>query len=88
MATLARTSSSLTRCKCRRRCGPLSPRAPARRTRAPSARPLKLCVPWRQGASELSGKIRDMLGDQKDFYVIVQSACKTEQIMDVKMMTN
>ena len=45
-------------------------------------------MPWRQGASELSGKIRDMLGDQKDFYVIVQSACKTEQIMDTKMMTN
>ena len=29
-----------------------------------------------------------MLAEQKDFYVIVQSACKTEQIMDTKMMTN
>jgi hypothetical protein len=29
-----------------------------------------------------------MLNEGKDFYVIVQSACKTEQIMDTKMMTN
>jgi len=28
-----------------------------------------------------------MLAEEKDFYIIVQSACKTEQIMDTKMMT-
>jgi len=40
------------------------------------------------GALELSNKIKELLKDEKDFYVIVQSACGKEQIMDVKMMTN
>ena len=40
------------------------------------------------GADELSQKIRDLLGEEKDFYVIVQSACDKEQIMDTKLMTN
>jgi len=39
------------------------------------------------GAKELSGKIREALKDEKDFYVIVQSAIGVEQIMDLKMMT-
>ena len=37
---------------------------------------------------ELSQKIKDMLGEEKDFYIIVQSACDKEQIMDIKMMTD
>ena len=40
------------------------------------------------GAMELSQKIKDMLGEEKDFYIIVQSACDKEQIMDIKMMTD
>ena len=40
------------------------------------------------GADELSQKIRDLLGEEKDFYVIMQSACGIEQIMDTKLMTN
>jgi translation initiation factor 5A len=40
------------------------------------------------GASELSQKIRDLLAEEKEFYVIVQSACDHEQIMDIKMMTS
>ena len=40
------------------------------------------------GADELSQKIRDLLGEEKDFYVIMQSACGIEQIMDTKVMTN
>merc|ERR1712087_932955 len=39
------------------------------------------------GASELSTRIADLLKDEKDFYVIVQAACGTEQIMDTKLMT-
>ena len=38
------------------------------------------------GADELSEKIKTNLADGKDFYVIVQAACNTEQIMDIKMM--
>jgi len=44
--------------------------------------------PTPPGADELSQKIRDMLTDEKDFYVIVQSACGHEQIMDIKPMTD
>jgi translation initiation factor 5A len=40
------------------------------------------------GAMELSNKIRELLAAEKDFYVIVQQACGTEQIMDTKVMTN
>jgi len=40
------------------------------------------------GAQELSGKIKAMLAEEKDFYVIIQSACGHEQVMDVKVMTN
>ena len=40
------------------------------------------------GADELSQKIRDLLGEEKDFYVIMQSVCGIEQIMDTKLMTN
>jgi len=39
------------------------------------------------GALELSTQIRDFLAAEKDFYVIVQSACGHEQIMDTKVMT-
>jgi len=39
------------------------------------------------GAKEISEKIRDLLAQEKDFYIIVQSACGTDQIMDTKMMT-
>ena len=39
------------------------------------------------GASELSGKIRTLLKEEKEFFLIVQSACGIEQIMDVKVMT-
>ena len=44
--------------------------------------------PTPPGADELSQKIRDLLGEEKDFYVIMQSACGIEQIMDTKLMTN
>ena len=40
------------------------------------------------GAQELSKQIKTMLGEEKDFYVIVQSAIGFEQIMDIKPMTN
>ena len=40
------------------------------------------------GAAELSQKIVDYLGEEKDFYVIVQVACGREQIMDTKTMNN
>ena len=40
------------------------------------------------GADELSKKIRENLASEVDFYVIVQAACGTEQIMDIKVMTN
>jgi len=52
---------------------------------------LKLPVemqPEPPGARELSDKIKQLLADEADFYVIVQSACGHEQIMDIKMMTN
>jgi len=39
------------------------------------------------GADELSTRITTMLAEQKEFYVIVQSACGVEQIMDTKVMT-
>lgn len=44
-------------------------------------------TPEPPGAMELSQRIRDFLVAEKDFYVIVQSACGTEQIMDTKVMT-
>jgi translation initiation factor 5A len=40
------------------------------------------------GADELSSRIKEYLGAEKDFYIIVQSACGKEQIMDTKVMTN
>jgi len=40
------------------------------------------------GAQELSKQIKELLAAEKDFYVIVQSACGHEQIMDIKTMTN
>jgi len=39
------------------------------------------------GADELSARIKEMLAAEKDFYIIVQSACGKEQIMDTKVMT-
>ena len=39
------------------------------------------------GAAELSKRIRDYLAEEKDFYIIIQSACSKEQIMDTKVMT-
>jgi len=43
--------------------------------------------PMPPGADELSAKIKDLCKEEKDFYIIVQSACNIEQIMDLKMMT-
>ena len=40
------------------------------------------------GADKLSQQIVDWLKEEKEFYIIVQSACGKEQIMDVKAMTN
>lgn len=40
------------------------------------------------GATELSNKIREMIEKEQDFYVIVQSACSMEQIMDIKVMSS
>jgi len=40
------------------------------------------------GASAISDQIRDLLAEERDFFVIVQSACGMEQIMDVKVMTS
>jgi translation initiation factor 5A len=40
------------------------------------------------GADKLDAQIKQLLKDEKDFYVIVQSACGKEQIMDVKVMTS
>jgi len=48
----------------------------------------EVMTPEPPGAVELSKKIRDALAEEKDFYIIVQSACGTEQIMDIKMMTS
>merc|ERR1712087_302094 len=39
------------------------------------------------GAQELSDRIKNLLKDEKDFYVIVQASCDIEQIMDTKLMT-
>ena len=44
--------------------------------------------PTPPGADELSQKIRDFLEKETDFYIIMQSACGIEQIMDTKVMTN
>ena len=49
---------------------------------------LTLSPPAPQGATELSDKIRGLLAEEKDFYIIVQAACKLEQIMDTKVMTS
>ena len=57
----------------------------------PSRSDLKLpseMNPAPPGADELSQKSRDLLGEEQDFYVIMQSACGIEQIMDTKLMTN
>ena len=50
--------------------------------------PRALPPPEVPGAAELSQKIVDYLGEEKDFYVIVQVACGREQIMDTKTMNN
>jgi translation initiation factor 5A len=49
-----------------------------------------LTLPGRtpQGANDLTRKIREMLTEEKDFYIIVVAACKVEQIMDIKIMTS
>ena len=44
-------------------------------------------VPEPPGAAELSERVKNLLQEEKDFYVIVQNACGREQIMDVKVMT-
>ena len=54
----------------------------------PELHALTLPIRTPQGADALAQKIRDMLAEEKDFYIIVQSACKTEQIMDTKVMTS
>ena len=37
--------------------------------------------------SKTSEKIKELLGEEKDFYVVVQSACGIEMVMDTKVMT-
>ena len=39
------------------------------------------------GADELSNKIRELKEKEVDFYIVVQSACNIEQVMDTKTMT-
>ena len=39
------------------------------------------------GADELSNKIREFKEKEVDFYIVVQSACNIEQVMDTKTMT-
>merc|ERR1712216_325455 len=56
-------------------------------TRSDLKLPVEL-TPEPPGASELSNKIKEYLAEEKDFYVIVQSAIGHEQIMDIKMMNN
>jgi len=56
-------------------------------TRSDIKLPRSLPPPEVPGAGELSQKIIDALKDEKDFYVIVLSACGREQIMDTKSMT-
>ena len=56
-------------------------------TRSDIKLPRSLPPPEVPGAEELSTKICDLLKEEKDFYVIVQIACGTEQIMDIKVMT-
>ena len=73
---------------------PLSPRAHASSpalslgSRSDIKLPRALPPPEVPGAAELSQKIVDYLGEEKDFYVIVQVACGREQIMDTKTMNN
>merc|ERR1719446_1115881 len=50
-------------------------------TRSDIKLPRSLPPPEVPGAEELSQKICDLLKEEKDFYVIVQIACGTEQIM-------
>ena len=75
-------------------CSPLSPRAHASSpalslgSRSDIKLPRALPPPEVPGAAELSQKIVDYLGEEKDFYVIVQVACGREQIMDTKTMNN
>ena len=38
-------------------------------------------------AEAVSKRIKELLAAEKDFYVIVQSACGVEMIMDTKVMT-
>ena len=64
---------------------PASPSPP--RSRSDIKLPRALPPPEGPGADALSQQICDLLKDEKDFYVIVQVACGTEQIMDVKVMT-
>ena len=56
-------------------------------TRSDIKLPRSLPPPEVPGAEELSQKICDLLKEEKGFYVIVQVACGTEQIMDIKVMT-
>jgi translation initiation factor 5A len=56
-------------------------------TRSDIKLPRSLPPPEVPGAEELSQKICDLLKEEKDFYVIVQVACGTEQVMDIKVMT-
>lgn len=75
-------------------CSPLSPRADSSSpalslgSRSDIKLPRALPPPEVPGAAELSQKIVDYLGEEKDFYVIVQVACGREQIMDTKTMNN
>ena len=57
-------------------------------TRADIKLPRALPPPEVPGANELSEQICNFLKEEKDFNVIVQVACGTEQIMDTKVLTN
>eukprot|EP00967_Tisochrysis_lutea_P157944 scaffold321789_cov30-Tisochrysis_lutea.AAC.2 len=39
-------------------------------------------------ADVLSKRIRDLLAEEKDFYIVVLMACGIEQVIDTKVMTN
>ena len=46
-----------------------------------------MAAPLHPDAAALAKRIRDFLGEDKDFFVVLQSACGHEQIMDTKVMT-
>jgi translation initiation factor 5A len=78
---------------CRRRHAPRPPRpavaaaVPPHSACDPGHRALTAPPAAPQGADELSNKIRELKEKEVDFYIVVQSACNIEQVMDTKTMT-